>query len=155
MENEESFFDGLGDRSTEGVRGDAFTWTQETYLSKLIGAPYTFSLQNRLREPVKNIYCLVMFYDRDERPIGLSSVIYREVIEPGHAKRIKSKIHGKIQRLTTASQSSQKLSTKVKFRILDFQIVPVQIPALALLCHYADSLQLNWAESYSDLLHGL
>lgn len=107
----------LGGRSSAGVVGGQLTWEYSMYQT----GDYAFSLRNQLRENVKNVYCLVVFYDAQGNPIDVDVVRYRELIPASLAKRVTSKVDGSVQRLTT-SYGSMTPSTKVEFRILDFQI---------------------------------
>ena len=104
-----SILDDLGGRSVEGVTGEHLTWEYPV----LQMGYYAFSFRNHLREPVKDIYCLAVFYDRSNNPIDVDVVRYRGVILAGLAKRVTSRVDGSVQKLTT----------KVEFRILDFRIV--------------------------------
>ena len=78
---------------------------------------YSFSLRNQLRNNVKNVYCLVVFFDLQRNPIDVDVVQYRGMIPAGLAKRITSRVDGSVGVLTKWKSSS------VEFRILDFQIV--------------------------------
>jgi S1-C subfamily serine protease len=108
-----SIIDGFGDRSSEGVIGGQFAW-------EFINGAYTFSLRNQLREPVKDVYCLVIFYDRADNPVDIDVVRYGGVIPAGLAKRLESKVDDSVQKLTT---NTYKYQSKVEFRILDFKII--------------------------------
>ncbi len=108
----------LGGRSTEGVVGGQLTWE---YVAIRTGE-YAISLRNQLRKNVKNVYCLVVFYDSQGNPIDVDVVLHHGLIPAGLAKRVTSKVDGSVQRLTT-SEGSMNPRTKVEFRILDFQIV--------------------------------
>jgi len=108
-----SIIDGLGDRSSDGVIGEQFEW-------KYIMGDYTFSLRNQLSEPVKDVYCLVIFYDRADNPIDIDVVRYSGIIPAGLAKRLESKVDVSVQKLTT---DTYKYKSKVEFRILDFKII--------------------------------
>ena len=105
-----SIIDDLGGRSVEGVVGENLTWSQRWYGGNI---EYTFSFRNQLREPVKDIYCFVVFYDHSGNPIDFDVVHYSDVIPAGLAKRVKSWVDSSVQKLTS----------KVEFRILDFRIV--------------------------------
>ncbi|MDR4499447.1 MAG: S1C family serine protease [Candidatus Scalindua sp.] len=105
----------LGGRSSEGVVGSQLTWEY----TMLQTGQYAISLRNQLRENLKNVYCLVIFYDAQGTPIDV--VRYQGVIPAGLAKRVTSSVDGSVQRLTTP-QWSMSPRTKVEFRILDFQI---------------------------------
>ena len=113
-----SILAGLGGRSVEGVTGGKLTWTYTAMQS----GNYAFSLRNRLRENVRNIYCFVIFYDVQDDPIDVDVVQFQGLIPPGLAKRVTSKVHKSVQVLTTRTMSA-KPHTKVEFRILDFEIV--------------------------------
>ena len=107
----------LGGRSSEGVVGGQLTWE---YVQIQNGS-YALSLRNQLRENVKNVYCLVIFYDAQGNPIDVDVVRYQGIIPASLAKRVTSKVDGSVQRLTTA-QGAMSPQTKVEFRILDFEI---------------------------------
>ncbi len=115
---DKSILDDLGGRSTEGVIGAQLSWE---YLV-LQSGDYTFSLRNQLRQPVKDVYCLIVFYDRSGDPVDFDIVRYQGIIPAGLAKRVKSKVDGSVQSLTTKRGDSTP-ATKVEFRVLDFQIV--------------------------------
>jgi hypothetical protein len=107
----------LGGRSTEGVVGGQLTWE----LVHAQGGHYAISLRNQLRQGVKNVYCLVVFYDSNGNPLDVDVVLYRGLIPAGLAKRVTSRVDGSVQKLTTP-QGSMTPRTRVEFRILDFQI---------------------------------
>ncbi len=99
----------FGGRSTEGVTGRKLTWT---YIHLQLG-DYSFTLKNNLREPVKNVYCLVIFYDASGEPIDVDEVRYKGTIRPKLAKRINGRVDNSVQKITT----------RIDFRILYFEIV--------------------------------
>lgn len=113
-----SVLDSLGGRSIEGVQGGKLIWEWPTSQS----GEYSFSLRNRLRNPVKDVYCLVVFYDRNKDPIDVDFVQYKGFIPAGLARRVTGEVHGSVQQLTTKS-GHERPSTKVEFRVLDFKIV--------------------------------
>lgn len=86
---------------------------------------YTMSLRNQLRENVKNVYCLVIFYDSEGNPIDVDVVHYEGLIPAGLAKRVESHVDGSVQKLTTLDfrNNSEKPCTKVEVRIINFELV--------------------------------
>jgi len=106
-------------KSSEGVVGGQLTW--EFLYTGENPAPYSFSIRNMLRENVKNVYCLVIFYDVSNNPIEVDTVKYEGIIPAGLAKRISSAVDVGVQSLTTAP-GSKTPRTKIEFRILDFEI---------------------------------
>ena len=108
----------LGGRSVEGVTGGRLTWNTKVYQS----GGYAFSLRNRLRASVRNVYCFVIFYDVLGAPIDVDVVQYRGSIPAGLAKRVTSKVDGSVQELTTRVSTGAP-HTKVEFRVLNFEIV--------------------------------
>ena len=118
-----SILNDLGGRNTEGVIAHTFLWTS---FGRHYGL-YTFSLQNKLRTPVNNVYCLIVFYNRKGDPIDIDVVHYQDTIPAGLAKRLKSSVDGSVYTLTTDEpfllKPVLKPVTKLEFRILDFQIV--------------------------------
>lgn len=115
-----SIFETVGGKSTHGVIGYQFLW--ETPLIQRGG--YSFSIQNKLRQSVKDVLCLVVFYDKGDNPIHVDLVRLKkkEVIPAGLAIRTESTVPNSVQKLTTPEDVA-KPPTKVEFRILDFQIV--------------------------------
>lgn len=120
----------FGGKNIAGVQGTHLVWDTTIFG---IG-DFSFTLQNRLRNPVKNVYVLVIFYARDGSPLDVVSVVYRRVIPPRLGKRASGKVSPTIKRLTTASAwrsgekhigfpSAEAPSTRVEIRVLDFRIV--------------------------------
>ncbi len=115
-----SLLDGFGGRSVEGVIGGEMRWSWRWH-GPLAGG-YSFSIHNELREGVKDVYCLVVFYDRAGKSIEADIVQFNDVIPGGLARRVTSKVHQSVQELTTPDDS-QTPTTRIEFRILDFRIV--------------------------------
>lgn len=115
-----SILAGLGGRSSEGVLGDQVIWDYTFGAS----GKYTLSFRNQLRDNVKDIYCLVIFYDAKGNPIEVDVVRYRGLIPAGLAKRASSEVHKSVQDLTTDTRNgANSPRTRVEFRILGFEIV--------------------------------
>lgn len=104
----------LGGRSTEGVVGRQLLWG-------LLGN-YSFSIHNQLRENIRGVYCLVVFYDSQGMPIEYDVVRYTGVIPAGVAKRVNSSVDSSVRTITGGSLDAPP-RTRVEFRVLDFQIV--------------------------------
>jgi hypothetical protein len=113
----------LGGRSTEGITGTQFVWNSfvDYEYSFPYNGEYSLSLNNQLKQPVKNVYLLVIFYDSQNSPIDVNVVKFSGIILPGLAKRVSGITDGSVQKLTTPRRSAAP-NTKVEFRILDFQI---------------------------------
>ncbi len=110
----------LGGRSSEGVVADQVIWDYPFGVS----GEYTLSFRNKLRESVKNVYCLVIFYDATGNPVDVDVVRYTGLIPAGLAKRVKSRVDKSVQDLTTDTRSGAKSpKTRIEFRILNFEIV--------------------------------
>ena len=122
--DQQSILADLGGKSSESVTGTQFVW--ESFVRYEFTFPYdgeySLSLKNDLREPIRDIYMLVVFYNSQGNPLDVTVVEYPGVIPPGLAKRISAKTHGSVQKLTTPRRSATP-STRVEFRILDFSIV--------------------------------
>lgn len=104
----------LGGRSSEGVVGGQLTWDLP---GNQFSGTYSFSLRNQLREPVKNVYCLLIFRNAQGDPLDVDVVKFNGIIPGGLAKRVTSRVHESIGVLTKWRDSA------VEFRILDFEIV--------------------------------
>lgn len=99
----------LGGRITHGVSGSQWTWT----VSGVDMGLYSFTLHNELRESVRKIQCLVVFLDKDGKPLDVDSVNYSDTIPAGLARRVTSHVDGSVQKLAVSAQ----------FRILDFEVI--------------------------------
>jgi hypothetical protein len=93
----------------EGVTGGKMIW------ATALSGYYSFSLRNRLRENVRNVYYYVIFYDAQDDPIDVATAQYKELIPAGLAKRVTSfpGVHSSVRELTK----------RVEFRVLDFEIM--------------------------------
>ncbi len=126
VKSQHSILSDLGGRSVEGVVGGGLSWQEKLYS---YGGSYTITLMNQLREPITRVSFLVVFYDRDDNPLDVDMLYYRGVIPAGLGKRISGRVDASIQRLTTPPSSDNRYlsslspTTKVEFRILDFDIV--------------------------------
>ena len=107
------------------MTGGQLTWQDQLFESD---GRFSFTLHNNLHDSVKNIYCLVAFYDRYDRPVDIAVTRYAGTIPGGLGKRITGEVDSSVKRLTTNVSSDNEYmsalvpSTKVEFRILDFQI---------------------------------
>jgi len=110
----------LGGRSTEGVTGGQIQWSWRWHGS--LAGGYSFSLHNKLQEPVRDVVCLVIFYDRSGSAIEVDPVHFRDIIPGGLARRVTSKVHQSVQELTTPD-NSQNPVTRIQVRVLDFRVV--------------------------------
>ena len=115
----------LGGKSTEGVIGDNFTYDQ----SSIPTGNYSFSLVNKLREPVRDIYCLIVFYDLEGNPIDVATKRYSETVPGGLAKRITGKVDESVEKLNNPTKPfpyvpdpPRRPRGRVDIRILGFQM---------------------------------
>jgi hypothetical protein len=113
MKAQRSILADLGGRSSEGVVGAQLTWDLP---DNEFSGRYSFSLRNQLREPVKNVYCLLVFRDEEGNALDVDVVRFSDVVPPGLARRVASEVHPSIGVLTKWQGSA------VEFRILDFEI---------------------------------
>ena len=116
---QKSILDNFGGRGTEGATAGTMIWTSEY---ACVGE-YSFSIKNNLQYPIKDVYCLVVFYDKYDNPIEVDLVHLDGVIPSGLAKRVNSRVHESVQELNTTPQNRHIPNGRVEFRILDFKIV--------------------------------
>jgi len=115
---ERSITSDLGGRSSDGVTAGLFAWTWTAAQS----GEYTFTLGNQLREDVKNVYCLVIFYHAEGWLVDVDVVRYEGLILAGLAKRVSSHVDPSVQKATTPFGATVP-TAKFEFRILGFDIV--------------------------------
>lgn len=123
----ESVLDDLGGHATSGVVGTALSWEMR-YDGLVPEAKFAFTLRNQLQQTVKNVYCLVIFYDASDNPLDVEEVSYDGAIPGGLGKRVRGSVDQSVKKLTTegdplGTYHSDTPSTKVEFKVLDFQIV--------------------------------
>jgi len=129
---EKTILDNMGGRSTEGVVGSSFTWDDFGQ-----GGGFSFSIKNKLREPIKNVYCLVIFYDSKDEPIDVAIFGGEGIVPGGLAKRVKGQVDESVEKLNTPiamadmsrHQPPRPATGKIEFRILSFEIVSQDEPA--------------------------
>lgn len=118
----------LGGRSSEGVTGEKLTW--DSYIQE---GEFSFSLHNRLRESVKAVYCLVVFYDKTDSPIDFAFAPYGGIVPGGLSKRVKGRVEGITEQLNSPPLGGfhgadpswhppRNPRSRVEVRVLDFQI---------------------------------
>lgn len=115
----------LGGRNSEGIVGENFT-----YNAMYPVGSYSFSLVNKLRESVQNIYCLVVFYDVKGNPIDVAITGYSGIIAGGLAKRINGHVDESVENLNNPTSAPpytpnppRRPAGKIEIRVLDFKIV--------------------------------
>ena len=123
--SQRSILSDLGGKNTEGVIGENFTYDGTTLLT----GEYSFSLVNRLREPIRDIYCLVVFYDLKDKPIDVAEQRYNDPIPAGLGKRVKGQVDESVEKLNNPTRSfphvpepPRRPRGRVDIRILGFQI---------------------------------
>jgi hypothetical protein len=111
----------IGGSSVRGVVGTQFAWGIQLVEGPAIllsQIDFTFSLQNQLRVPVKNVHFIVIFLDRLGKPLeaydSKEEGLYEDVgiIRPGLAKRAKGSVDVSLHRLTN----------RVEIRVLGFEV---------------------------------
>jgi S1-C subfamily serine protease len=105
-----SFVQGIGRHDSTAVVGSQFAWKATDLL--VFYGDFSFSLQNKLREPVSQVNYLVVFYDRSGKPIETYKGIWTEDIAPGLAKRETGSV----------DESVRPLMARVEIRVLDFKL---------------------------------
>ena len=100
----------LGGRGSEGVIGSHFSWNDNDFMGY-----YTFSVRNNLREPVRDVLCLIIFYARDGLPIETEFVTIRGPIGGKLARR--SPQSGRLM-----ADQVRNLTAKTEMRVLDFRL---------------------------------
>jgi trypsin-like peptidase len=120
----------LGERSVDGVVPTQFVWDiARTYPDSAGSVSYSFSVQNKLRDSVRNVYWLVVFYDKNSNPVDFRFETVAELIPAGLAKRVYGAVQMDVFKLS-ADYSTNGYSridylyrTRVEIRILDFELV--------------------------------
>ncbi len=120
----------FGTEKVQRVTGGKFVWNDISLVPRKLG--YTFSLRNKLRENIKNVHYLVIFYDELGDPIDATFEVFPEIIPAGLARRHRGTVSDSSVRYLSTKYESRVESfpeiltvkeTYVKFRILDFEIV--------------------------------
>ncbi len=121
--NDKSILDGIGATGMEGVVAAQFLWDLP---GNRFVSSFSLSLRNRLREPIKNVLCLVVFFDKGGQPLDTAVIRFQGSIAAGLAKRVKGEVDGSVKILTSGSADAPK--TKLEYRILYFDIVTSDQP---------------------------
>ena len=105
-----SILSDLGGRGSEGVIGSHFSWNDNQYMGY-----YTFSVRNNLRESIRDVLCLVIFYASDGLPIETEFITIRGPIGGMLARR--SPQGGRLE-----ADQVRSLTAKTEIRVLDFRL---------------------------------
>jgi S1-C subfamily serine protease len=126
----QSILEGLGGDSRDGVTAGQFKWG---YLGF-----FTFSLRNQLSDPIRDVSCIVIFYDRKKQGVDFKLLHFNDIIPPGLAKRVESPVGDRVdpsvkeiveERLRgdpapyDYRRAEDPQSGAVEFRILDFRVI--------------------------------
>ena len=76
---------------------------------------YTFSVRNNLREPIRDVVCLVIFYALDGLPVETEMVSISGPVGGNLAKR--SQRSGRLE-----ADQIRNLTAKTEIRVLDFRL---------------------------------
>ena len=101
----------FGANIKDEVVGTAFSWNDNRYMGY-----YTFSVRNNLDYAIKNIFCLVIFYDENRLPIEVEYVLMDDIVPAKLAKR--SERYGRHE-----PDQVRKFTHYVTIRVLDFDII--------------------------------
>lgn len=114
--SQQSILSDLGGSSSEGVIGEQFSWQYE-----FTSGAYSITLRNQLRESVKNVHFLIIFYDTNDNPLDVDIVNFDDIIPGGLARRFTGRVDNSVYTLTT-SRGNRRPDTRVEVRVLDFEI---------------------------------
>lgn len=117
----QSILDQVSGPGNQGVVGTKWAWTNAPY-------EFAFSLTNRLNEPVKNVYCVFVFYDQSGEPVHFVENHFQDVIPSGLARRVSQSTFTssgltQLEQGMEAVKGLDKLTQTLEIRVLDFQIV--------------------------------
>jgi hypothetical protein len=126
-----SILEGLGGDSRDGVTAGQFKWNTSY--------TFTFSLRNQLSDPISDVSCVIVFYDRNKVPVDSKLLKFDDTIPPGLAKRVKNShvetyLDPSVKDLVEErlpndpapydySRAEDPQSGAVEFRILDFRVL--------------------------------
>jgi hypothetical protein len=110
----------FGSKATDGVVAAQFQWG-EVDLHGVYPQPFTFSIRNQLSQAVTKVYCLVIFYDSEGKPVDTYEARLNEPVQPGLAKRLTGEVDKSVQNLSASYSGGWQ--TRVEFRVLDFEVV--------------------------------
>jgi hypothetical protein len=118
----QSFLDQVGNKqSRDGVVG-----TNLTYDRGPSSGFFSYSLQNKLRDTVRDIVGVIVFYNVEGEPLDVAPIDYKEIIPAGLAKRVTGRVDGSVETLNSPDgwrgPFPLKPKGKVEFRIFDFAV---------------------------------
>lgn len=120
-----SLVSGMGaTKPSDAIHMDNLVWDDDF----LGDGNFTVTIRNVLKQPVQNIYCLVIFHDQQGSPLDFTVVRYSGIIPGGLAKRVKGRVDSSVKKLTTDPKYpgmdlpavEEAPSTKTIFRVLNF-----------------------------------
>lgn len=110
IKKEKSVFNMIGDKSTDAIEWSHFRWSE---YNNRYDNHFTVSIKNKLDQSVKEIYCIVIFYDKANNPVDFTTISYYGIIPSGLAKRVEGSV---------GDESTKYLEEHVDIRVLDFKL---------------------------------
>ncbi len=107
----------LGSKPTDGVVVENFSWDPPCVIGYYSGS-FTFSILNKLAEPITSVYGRLIFYDLKDKPVDTYEVRFAGPIQAGLAKRVRGQVDESVQRFT----NREGCEASVRFRVLDFDV---------------------------------
>lgn len=101
---EETIFDKIGNKSTDAISWSNFLWDNFTNY-------FSVSISNKLDRSINSVYCIAIFYDKDDNPIDFAKIFYYKSIPNGLAKRVEGRV----------DEGTKRFSKRVDIRVLDFK----------------------------------
>ncbi|MEA3428044.1 MAG: S1C family serine protease [Thermodesulfobacteriota bacterium] len=125
-----SIYSGIGNKSNEGVVIENITWDSEYAEKTLSGGGFSFSVRNKLRESIKDVFGLIIFKDLSGNPIDYFVIKFSGTIPGKLAKRMKGSVEFSVKRLSSKIYQSithrdmvSERIENVDMRILNFDFV--------------------------------
>jgi len=113
----------FGSESTEGVLIENLIWDSKFF----IDGYFSYTIKNRLREPVKDVEGLFIFYDLNGNPIDFKKFSCTSTIPGGLGKRVNGRVDKSVKRLSTRAlpgyNNSHDRPEKIEYRILSFDVI--------------------------------
>lgn len=116
------FYNEIGSKSIESVYGENFTYDGEFQ-----DGEFSFSLVNKLNEPIKYVSFLIVFYDTNDKPIEVLNGEFKNLIPASLAKRLTGVVHTSVEKLNNPTTDylseapPRKPKGRVEIRILDYR----------------------------------
>ena len=122
-----SILSSYGNLNKDGLICDNFLWNDNDD-NFMRNRGFSFSIRNNTKSSVKDVIVLIIFHDKDNKPVEFTFAKYEGFIPSNLAKQVEGSVGHNVKKLTTKHVIKNLMFedqpfTKIEYRVLHFNVV--------------------------------